>query len=41
MKIAYLDGYRFYRILQVGAHAIIDKQAELDSIIRKPQSAAI
>jgi uncharacterized protein len=32
MKIAYLDGYRFYRILQVGAHAIIDKQAELDSI---------
>ena len=32
MKIAYLDGYRFYRILQVGASAIIAKQKELDSI---------
>lgn len=32
MKIAYLDGYRFWRILQVGAQAIISNQKELDRI---------
>lgn len=32
MKIAYLDGYRFYRVLQVGAQAIISNQKELDRI---------
>lgn len=36
MKIAYLDGYRFWRILQVGAQAIISNQKELDRINVSP-----
>ncbi|MCK9584568.1 MAG: DegV family EDD domain-containing protein [Candidatus Cloacimonetes bacterium] len=32
MRIAYLDGYRFFRIFQVGAYAIIRNQRELDRI---------
>jgi len=32
MKIAYLDGNRFYRALQVGGAAIIQNQKELDKI---------
>lgn len=32
MKIAYLDGYRFFRIFRVGAYAIIRNQQELDRI---------
>jgi len=32
MKIAYLDGFRFFRMLQVGAHAIIKSQNKLDSM---------
>ncbi|MCB5251813.1 MAG: DegV family protein [Candidatus Cloacimonadaceae bacterium] len=32
MKIAYLDGYRFFRVFQVGANAIIYHQKELDRI---------
>ena len=32
MKIAYIDGYRFFRMFRVGAYAIIRNQQELDRI---------
>lgn len=32
MKIAYIDGYRFFRMFRVGAYAIIRSQQDLDKI---------